>query len=70
MHEAHQYERIGEGAVRCSLCAHRCTIADRKHGICGVRINRGGTLYAATFGRVASDAVDPIEKKPLFHFLP
>jgi len=70
MHEAHQYERIGEGAVRCSLCAHRCTIADRKHGICGVRINRGGTLYAATFGRVASEAVDPIEKKPLFHFLP
>lgn len=70
MHEAHQYERIGDGTVRCSLCAHRCTIADGKHGICGVRINRGGTLYAATFGRVVSEAVDPIEKKPLFHFLP
>jgi len=52
MHEAHQYERIGDGTVRCSLCAHRCTIANGKHGICGVRINRGGTLYAATFGRV------------------
>ncbi|TAJ44457.1 AmmeMemoRadiSam system radical SAM enzyme [Methanofollis fontis] len=70
MYEAHQYAPLGDGTVRCSLCAHRCRIADGKHGICGVRINRGGTLYAATFGRVAAEAIDPIEKKPLFHFLP
>lgn len=70
MHEAHQYARLEGETVRCSLCAHRCTIADGKHGICGVRVNEGGTLSAANYGLVAAEAVDPIEKKPLFHFLP
>ncbi|WP_298666798.1 AmmeMemoRadiSam system radical SAM enzyme [uncultured Methanofollis sp.] len=70
MHEAHQYARLEGDTVRCSLCAHRCTIAGGKHGICGVRVNEGGTLYAANYGLVAAEAVDPIEKKPLFHFLP
>ena len=70
MHEAHQYERKETGAVQCSLCSHRCTIADGKHGICGVRENRGGTLYATTYGLVSAEAVDPIEKKPLYHYLP
>jgi pyruvate formate lyase activating enzyme len=57
-------------AVRCDLCPHRCRIAEGKAGICGVRENRGGTLRAATYGKVAAVAVDPIEKKPLFHFHP
>ena len=57
-------------AVRCGLCPHRCRIAEGKAGICAVRENRGGTLFAATYGKVASVAVDPIEKKPLFHFHP
>ncbi len=57
-------------AVRCGLCPHRCRIAEGKAGICGVRENRGGTLFAATYGKVASVAVDPVEKKPLFHFHP
>ncbi|MBF8259786.1 MAG: radical SAM protein, partial [Actinobacteria bacterium] len=57
-------------AVRCGLCPHRCRIAEGKAGICGVRENRGGTLFAATYGKVAAVAVDPIEKKPLFHFHP
>jgi pyruvate formate lyase activating enzyme len=70
MHEAHQYARREGETVQCTLCAHRCTIADGKHGICGVRKNEGGTLYAANYGLVAAEAVDPIEKKPLFHFLP
>ena len=62
---------VPEGdAVRCGLCPHRCRIAEGKAGICGVRENRGGTLFAATYGKVASVAVDPIEKKPLFHFHP
>jgi pyruvate formate lyase activating enzyme len=62
---------VPEGdAVRCGLCPHRCRIAEGKAGICGVRENRGGTLIAATYGMVASIAVDPIEKKPLFHFHP
>lgn len=56
--------------VRCALCPHRCSIAQGKVGICGVRGNRGGTLFASTYGKVAAVAVDPVEKKPLFHFHP
>ena len=70
MHEARQYAKKEKNAVQCSLCSHRCTIADGKHGICGVRQNEGGTLYATTYGLVSAEAVDPIEKKPLFHYLP
>lgn len=70
MHEARQYTRKEKNAVQCSLCSHRCTIADGKHGICGVRENTGGTLYATTYGLVSAEAVDPIEKKPLYHYLP
>ncbi|WP_286879345.1 AmmeMemoRadiSam system radical SAM enzyme [Methanoculleus sp. UBA413] len=70
MHEARLYQKLEDNTVRCSLCPHRCTIREGKQGVCGVRINRSGTLYAATFGKVAAEAVDPIEKKPLFHFLP
>jgi pyruvate formate lyase activating enzyme len=70
MHEARQYIKKENNVVQCSLCNHRCTIADGKHGICGVRFNNGGTLYAATYGKVSAEAVDPIEKKPLFHYLP
>ena len=57
-------------AARCDLCPHRCRIAEGKSGICGVRENRGGTLRATTYCKVAAVAVDPIEKKPLFHFHP
>ncbi len=70
MHEARQYTKKEGNAVRCSLCSHRCTIADGKHGICGVRQNERGTLYATTYGLVSAEAIDPIEKKPLFHYLP
>lgn len=62
--------KAGDGAVACFLCAHRCKIAPGARGICGVRENRGGTLYTLTYGRLISRAVDPIEKKPLYHFLP
>ena len=70
MHEARQYAKCEESAVKCSLCNHRCRIASGNHGICGVRENVGGTLYASTYGKVSAEAVDPIEKKPLFHYLP
>lgn len=59
----------GDG-VRCVLCPHRCRIAQGKSGICAVRENRGGTLFAATYGKAAAVSVDPVEKKPLFHFHP
>ena len=64
------YWRVEGDAVRCELCPHRCRIAEGKAGICGVRENRGGSLLAATYGKAAAVAVDPIEKKPLFHFHP
>ncbi|WP_292367547.1 AmmeMemoRadiSam system radical SAM enzyme [Methanoregula sp. UBA64] len=70
MREARQYIKTGNNAVQCTLCSHRCRIADGKHGICGVRQNTHGTLYATTYGLVSAEAVDPIEKKPLYHFLP
>lgn len=73
MHEAMFYEPVAEGAmhtVRCLLCPHRCVIESRRAGICGARKNRKGVLEAVTYGRVSSLALDPIEKKPLYHFYP
>jgi Pyruvate-formate lyase-activating enzyme len=61
---------LEDEAIRCGLCPHGCLIREGKEGICGVRGNRGGKLYALTYGKVVSAALDPIEKKPLFHFLP
>ena len=56
--------------VRCGLCPNACLIAGGKSGSCGVRTNLGGTLKAMTYGQVSSIAVDPIEKKPVFHYFP
>ena len=56
--------------VSCGLCAHRCKIAPGKFGICGVRENRGGKLVTHVYGEVIAAHVDPIEKKPFYHFLP
>jgi pyruvate formate lyase activating enzyme len=70
MHEARQYKKLTGNAVKCSLCSHRCTISEGKHGICGVRWNENGILDAKTYGKISAEAVDPIEKKPLFHYLP
>ena len=70
MHEALQYTKTENNAVQCSLCNHRCKIKEGGHGICGVRHNENGTLYAMTYGRTSGEAVDPIEKKPLYHYLP
>jgi len=57
-------------AVRCALCPHRCMIVTGAAGLCGIRKNMGGELVASTYGKVAALAVDPIEKKPLYHFFP
>lgn len=56
--------------VQCGLCSHRCLIADGRRGICAVRENRDGVLYSLVYDRVIANNIDPIEKKPLFHFLP
>ena len=70
MKEALFYEAGEEGKVLCNLCSHRCRIKPGKRGICGVRENRDGTLYSLVYGRLVAESLDPIEKKPLFHFLP
>jgi len=70
MKEAMLYEKLEENRVRCNLCAHRCLIKEGKRGICLVRENREGTLYTLVYGRSISQAVDPVEKKPLFNFYP
>jgi pyruvate formate lyase activating enzyme len=70
MKEAMLYEKLPDNRIRCNLCAHRCSIIDGKKGICQVRENRDGTLYTLVYGRTISQNIDPIEKKPLFHFYP
>ena len=56
--------------VRCELCPHECVIPPGKSGDCRVRVNIDGKLIATVYGRAASVHVDPMEKKPLYHFLP
>jgi len=70
MKEAVLYEKLDDQRVRCNLCAHHCTIAPGHKGICQVRENRDGALYTLVYGIPLSQALDPIEKKPLFHFHP
>jgi pyruvate formate lyase activating enzyme len=70
MIEARLYQKEGDQKVQCYLCNHRCLIQEGKRGICGVRENQGGTLYSLVYGKPIATHVDPIEKKPLFHFLP
>lgn len=67
--EALFYNKEGEG-LRCSLCPHNCLIKESASGICGVRRNIKGVLYTENYGEVTSLAMDPIEKKPLYHFYP
>lgn len=68
--EAMLYEREPGGSVLCRLCAHLCRVEDGAQGLCRVRENRGGTLYALNAQRLSARHVDAIEKKPLFHFYP
>ena len=68
--EALLWESAGDGKVRCGLCSFRCAIADGQLGHCRVRKNVGGTLYSLNYDKVCAANADPIEKKPLFHFLP
>ena len=68
--EARFYERTGPSDVQCRVCPRECVIGNGKRGVCGTRENRDGVLYSLVYGRVASLNVDPIEKKPFYHFLP
>jgi len=61
---------IAPGSVRCVACAHRCVLRPSRVGLCGVRQNRGGRLYTLVYGQAVASQAEPIEKKPLYHFLP
>ncbi len=64
------WDKAEGGKVRCHLCSWRCLIADGKVGVCAVRKNVGGELYSLNYNKVCAVHIDPIEKKPLFHFQP
>ncbi|MDF2591630.1 MAG: Radical domain protein [Clostridia bacterium] len=68
--EAKYYRRLENQAVQCDLCPHGCRIKEGGNGICRVRKNIEGSLYAENYGRVSAIAMDPMEKKPLYHFYP
>jgi len=68
--EAKFYEKLAHKKIKCVLCPRECVIDDRERGYCGVRENRGGIYYTLVHSRVCAAHVDPIEKKPFFHFLP
>ena len=70
MKEALLYEKLENKLVHCFLCSHHCKIGDQKFGFCGVRQNIEGRLFTHVYGKVIARHTDPIEKKPLYHFLP
>lgn len=69
-HDALLYDQLEDGEVRCKLCAHRCQIHPGSMGICRVRENHHGELKTLVYGNLIARNADPIEKKPLYHFLP
>lgn len=70
MKETYLYKKLSNKRVQCQNCGHYCLISPEKRGICGVRENRDGKLYSLVYGKAAALNIDPIEKKPFFHFLP
>uniref|UniRef100_I2Q558 Pyruvate-formate lyase-activating enzyme n=1 Tax=Desulfovibrio sp. U5L TaxID=596152 RepID=I2Q558_9BACT len=70
MHPAALWKPLPDGRVSCRLCAHFCRIEDGARGLCGVRVNQGGSLFTMAYDRVAAANLDPVEKKPLYHFEP
>jgi pyruvate formate lyase activating enzyme len=68
--EADHYEKLADNAVRCLVCPRKCVVPDGQRGFCRVRENDGGTYYLIVYGKICAAHIDPIEKKPLFHFLP
>ncbi|HUW58667.1 MAG TPA: AmmeMemoRadiSam system radical SAM enzyme [Planctomycetota bacterium] len=64
------YAKLDGAEVRCELCPHACRVPDGERGVCGVRVNQGGTYRTLVYDRVCSFHIDPIEKKPFYHYLP
>jgi pyruvate formate lyase activating enzyme len=70
LHEARFYETLPDGRVLCTLCPHDCHIPDGGRGACAVRYAKGGKLYTLVYDKVVTREIDPVEKKPLYHFYP
>jgi len=68
--EAYLYKKLENEAIQCNVCNHHCIVKNGDHGNCGVRKNENGKFVSLVYGRAAAINADPIEKKPLFHFLP
>lgn len=69
-HECRYYQKLDNGDVECQLCPHHCHITDGKTGICHSRRNNGGMLVSEVYAKPCALAIDPVEKKPLYHFHP
>src|SRR6201981_1807041 len=70
LHEGRWWEPMPGGRVHCFLCPRHCHIGEGQAGFCFIRVNEGGKLYSLGYGSAAALQIDPIEKKPLNHFLP
>lgn len=70
LHEADYYQLLSEGEIACRLCPQRCRLASGKSGFCKIRANRDGKLITTNYGQISSISLDPIEKKPLYHYYP
>lgn len=70
MQEAKIYKKLENKKIKCELCNHGCLIHNGERGICGVRYNNNGILFSLVYGKIAAQNIDPVEKKPLFHFMP
>jgi pyruvate formate lyase activating enzyme len=68
--EAYLYQALKGHKIRCDLCHHRCLVKEGQRGLCGVRENKAGTLKTRVYGKLIARHIDPIEKKPLYHFHP
>lgn len=70
MKEVYLYKKLKDNKVQCQTCSHYCVISAGNRGICGVKENIDGKLYSLNYGKIIASNIDPIEKKPFFHFLP
>ncbi len=69
-YKAFFFEKLNNNKVRCHLCPNNCILSDGRYGVCRVRKNVGGELFSMNYSEIAAIHIDPIEKKPLFHFKP
>jgi pyruvate formate lyase activating enzyme len=68
--KAYLWDSFEDNKIRCNLCSHRCIVKEGRRGKCNVRENKSGALETLVYGKIIARHIDPIEKKPLFHFLP